>query len=74
MPFDTETIVSKLVRMEEKLDSFLHRTTSLEHRTDGHDTRLRLLEQGQVKIYAVAGAIALGISVFGSDVLHAVGK
>lgn len=61
---------SRLARMEEKLDGFLHRTTTIETRTEAHDARLRVLEQGQAKIYVIAGAVALAISTFGSSVFE----
>ena len=65
---ENESVLTRLIRMEEKLDGYLFRTVRNEQRVDDHDTRLRSLENGNARIMAAAGmsqrAIAqeLGVS------------
>ena len=53
-------IVTRLTRLEEKLDAFLFRTTTIEGRINDHDTRLRSLETSSAKMLGLgAGAAAI---------------
>lgn len=71
---DNETILARLIRMEEKLDSHLFRTSTTENRLDGHDVRLRAVEQGHSKVLGVAGVIALVVSGFGASLIELISR
>jgi len=66
---ENESILTRLIRMEEKLDGFLFRTVRLENRADDHDTRIRVLENGNARLLAAAGVVAFIISS-GGDILR----
>jgi hypothetical protein len=65
-----EAIIPRLVRMEEKLDGYLFRTTRLENRADDSEHRIRSLENGNSRLLAGCAVVAFLISS-GSDVVRA---
>lgn len=64
-----ESILTRLIRMEEKLDGYLFRTVRLENRADDNERRLRTLENGNARILAAAGVVAFLISS-GADIMR----
>jgi hypothetical protein len=65
MSQQNDDILTRLARMEEKLDSYLFRQVSTEDRLVDHDKRLRQVENGTAKIFAVGafGAAVAGILI-----------
>jgi hypothetical protein len=66
----SETIISRLIRMEEKLDGYLFRTTRVESKSDEHDTRIRALEMGNIKLLTGAGVLAFIVATLGEGIVH----
>lgn len=68
---EQETILSRLIRMEEKLDGYLFRTVRTEDRVDDHEARIRNLETGAAKLLAGVALVGFVASAFGDSILRA---
>jgi hypothetical protein len=70
MTYDSEAIVSRLIRMEAKLDGYLFRTERLENRQDANELRIRALENGTSRILAGASVVAFLAATFGTGLIE----
>lgn len=60
---DHNHIAIQLARLEEKLDSFLFRTSATEARLTDHDARLRAVENSSAKIVGIGAGLAFIVSM-----------
>jgi uncharacterized membrane protein len=65
-----ETILERLIRMEEKLDHYLHRSRNSETKIEALDVRIRAIETGTARIMGSVAVVALIVSTLGSSVVE----
>ena len=70
MPPTSETIVERLIRMEEKLDHYLHLSNNQAVKMESFDVRIRAVEAGTSKLLGYVGVVAISVSAFGSFIIQ----